>query len=94
VNALGDRLLVRLKKRIRLDALPRLARAALRRVTAAWAARRQRAQDAAALPALSDPALRDVGLCRSDIPAVLRGRFRRGDGMVQRPMHPAPREAG
>lgn len=45
----------------------------------AWADRRRRiARVTAELQAYTDRQLQDLGLCRSDIPEVARGTFRRG----------------
>lgn len=44
---------------------------------AAWAARRQRAQGVERLRAFSDWELKDVGLCRSDLPSIADGTYRR-----------------
>jgi uncharacterized protein YjiS (DUF1127 family) len=49
----------------------------LRRFGAAWEERRRLAQDVAALYQLPEAELRDMGLNRGDLPAVLSGRYRR-----------------
>ena len=53
------------------------AQAALGRMAAFWAARRQRVEDAEALRVLSDRDLWDLGLSRSDIPGIISGKYRR-----------------
>jgi uncharacterized protein YjiS (DUF1127 family) len=43
----------------------------------AWAARRKRARELRELYRFSDRELWDVGLTRSDLPAIAEGRYRR-----------------
>ncbi|MGA3403553.1 MAG: DUF1127 domain-containing protein [Acetobacteraceae bacterium] len=49
----------------------------VRRLTAAWAARRQHAQAMAELYRFTDRELRDLALSRSDVLAIEKGEFRR-----------------
>ena len=51
--------------------------ARLGRLDAAWADRRKRAREVRDLYRLSDRELWDVGLSRSDLPAIARGMYRR-----------------
>ena len=51
--------------------------ARLRRFVAARAARRQLANDVALLYRLPEVELHDMGLNRGDLPAILRGKYRR-----------------
>jgi uncharacterized protein YjiS (DUF1127 family) len=49
----------------------------LNRVSASWAARRQRSRQVLELYRASDRELWDMGLSRSDLPAIARGTHRR-----------------
>jgi uncharacterized protein YjiS (DUF1127 family) len=51
--------------------------AGLDRISAFWAARRERAQQSEVLFRFSDRELWDLGLSRSDIPGILNGSYRR-----------------
>jgi uncharacterized protein YjiS (DUF1127 family) len=51
--------------------------AQLQRLTAAWAARRRAARDLDELSRRTDYELRDMGISRSDFPAIMAGTFRR-----------------
>jgi len=51
--------------------------ARLRRIGAAWAARRQLAREIQVLYQISDAELRDMGLSRGDLPAIRNGTYRR-----------------
>ena len=48
------------------------------RLGASWRTRRQRARELRELAALSDRELWDLGLGRSDLPAIANGAYRRG----------------
>ncbi len=50
----------------------------LHRIGIAWAARQGRSREIRELYALGDRDLRDMGLCRSDLPAIVAGSYRRG----------------
>jgi uncharacterized protein YjiS (DUF1127 family) len=52
-------------------------RARLARLGAAWAARRKAARDLRQLDLCTDRELSDMGLNRSDFPAIIRGTYRR-----------------
>lgn len=57
----------------RLDGLG----AKLRRIGAGWTRRRQAAREAQVLYNATDFELRDMGLSRGDIPAIINGTYRR-----------------
>jgi uncharacterized protein YjiS (DUF1127 family) len=52
-------------------------RARFARLGAAWAARRKTARDLRQLDLCTDRELWDMGLSRSDFPAIIRGTYRR-----------------
>ncbi len=56
---------------------PSRVTAGLDRIIAGWTARRRAARDIQELYAFSTRELRDMGLNRSDLPAVARGSYRR-----------------
>ena len=49
----------------------------VRHLAEMWVARRQRAQELDELYAFTDRDLRDLGLSKSDLPAIERGLYRR-----------------
>jgi uncharacterized protein YjiS (DUF1127 family) len=49
----------------------------LHRIGIAWAARRRRSRETRELYAMGDRDLWDMGLCRSDLPAIIAGSYRR-----------------
>jgi len=58
-------------------AWPSRLRAGCDHLRTLWVARRQRAQARATLQSFSDRELWDLGLSRSDIPAIIKGTYRR-----------------
>jgi uncharacterized protein YjiS (DUF1127 family) len=53
------------------------ARTRLRRLGEFWVVRRQRARELDELYRFTDRELNDLGLCRSDLPAIEQGLYRR-----------------
>ncbi len=51
-------------------------RSGLQRIHTAWIARRQRIREVEILYSFNDRELRDLGLCRSDLPAITSGLYR------------------